>query len=84
MEFTGLFFKTIDLRDVAKLRIRSPEILAHMRRIMGMYLEREIGDPLGEYYTPAIQRIEDAFKAGDFKSAFPKALEFMISSIDVE
>jgi len=78
------YLKTIDLKNPAKLRERSDEIMANVRTIMNLYVNGERGEPLRAYYTPAVERIEEAFMKKDFRKAFPEALDFMIGSVDWE
>lgn len=78
------YLKTIDLRNASGLRDRSSEIMANVRKVMAPYVEGERGDPLRDYYTPAVRMIEDAFRKGDFQKSFPEALDFMIGSVDWE
>jgi hypothetical protein len=78
------YLKTIDLRNASGLRERSDEIMINVRKVMAPYLEGERGDPLRDYYAPAVRMIEDAFRKGDFQKSFPEALDFMIGSVEWE
>ncbi len=78
------YLKTIDLRNASRLRERSGEIMANVRKVMTPYVEGERGEPLRDYYAPAVKMIEDAFRKGDFQKSFPEALDFMIGSVEWE
>ncbi|MDP3026777.1 MAG: hypothetical protein Q8N63_03645 [Nanoarchaeota archaeon] len=78
------YLKTIDLRNAVGLRERSGEIMANVRKVMTPYVDGERGEPLRDYYVPAVRMIEDAFRRGDFQKSFPEALDFMIGSVEWE
>ncbi len=78
------YLKTIDIRNAVGLKERSGEIMANVRKVMTPYLKGERGEPLRDYYAPAVKMIEDAFRKGDFQKSFPEALDFMIGSVEWE
>ena len=78
------YLEQFDLRNPQELEINAVEIVGHVRRIMTPYVVGERGEPLRGYYTPAVERIEDAYSKKDFREAFPNALDFMIFSVELE
>jgi len=78
------YLKTIDLKNAVGLRERSGEIMANVRKVMTPYVGGERGEPLRDYYAPAVRMIEDAFRKGDFQKSFPESLDFMIGSVEWE
>lgn len=78
------YLEGIDLNDSSLLEEKAEEIVANVRNIMFPYAEGARGKPLADYYRPAVDWIERAYKSKDFKKDFPDAVDFMIGSLEWE
>ncbi|MBI4176506.1 MAG: hypothetical protein HY518_04825 [Candidatus Aenigmarchaeota archaeon] len=78
------YLKGLDLHDAGLLKSKAAEIMGNVRRVMKRYVEYPPGDTLGDYYRPAVKKLEDAYGHRDFEKEFPAAVSFMIDSVELE
>ena len=78
------YLKRFDLTNSSLLKRKAEEIMENVNRIMEPYARGVVGKPLRDYYLPAVDLLEKAYKKEDFSRDFPNAIDFLIDSIDWE